>query len=130
MRQFLRAKIHKATVTQADLEYIGSITIDEDLLDLVGIEEYERVLIVDNTNGARLETYALRGERGSGVICMNGAAAHKVQTGDEIIIMSFEYGDKPLKPKQILVDPQNRYMYDIEPEHTRAPLQNYMGPNA
>ncbi len=129
MRQFLRAKIHKATVTQADLEYIGSITIDEDLLDRVGIEEYERVLIVDNTNGARLETYALRGERGSGVICMNGAAAHKVQTGDEIIIMAFEYGDKPSKPKQILVDPKNRYLYDIEPHHTRQPLHNTFGPN-
>ncbi|MEZ6005765.1 MAG: aspartate 1-decarboxylase [Planctomycetota bacterium] len=124
MRQFLRAKIHKATVTQADLEYIGSITIDNDLLERVGIEEYERVLVVDNTNGARLETYALRGEPGSGVICMNGAAAHKVQTGDEIIIMAFEYADQPVVPKQILVDERNRYLYDIDPHHAKVPLSN------
>ena len=78
MRQFLRAKIHKATVTDADLAYIGSVTLDPDLMERVGLEQYEKVLIVDNTNGARLETYALTGERGSGQVCINGAAAHLV----------------------------------------------------
>lgn len=124
MRQFLRAKIHKATVTQANLEYIGSITIDSDLLDRVDILEYERVLVVDNTNGARLETYALRGEAGSGVICMNGAAAHLVKTGDELIIMAFEYANQAPEPKQILVDSNNHYLHDIDPEHRAVPLAN------
>ncbi|HPF14529.1 MAG: aspartate 1-decarboxylase [Planctomycetes bacterium] len=124
MRQFLRAKIHKAVVTQANVEYIGSITIDSDLLDRVDIQEYERVLVVDNTNGARLETYALRGEAGSGVVCMNGAAAHKVQPGDEVIIMAFEYADQAVEPKQILVDTHNRYLYDIDPSHRQVPLAN------
>ena len=111
MRQFLRAKIHKATVTEANLDYIGSITIDADLLERTGIAEYERLLIVDNTNGARLETYALEGTRGSGIICMNGAAAHLVATGDEIIIMAFEYADQPPKdPRQVLVDHKNRFV--------------------
>lgn len=111
MRQFLRAKIHKATVTEANLEYVGSITIDADLLEQTGIAEYEKVLIVDNTNGARLETYALEGQRGTGVICMNGAAAHLIGKGDEIIIMAFEYADKPPgDPKQVLVDESNRFV--------------------
>ncbi len=120
MRQFLRAKIHKATITQADLAYVGSITIDTDLLELVGIEEYERVLVVSNTNGARLETYALRGEAGSGVICMNGAAAHLVEKGHEVIIMAFEYADKPGVPKQILVDAHNNLICHIDPGHTNV----------
>jgi aspartate 1-decarboxylase len=117
MRQFLHAKIHKAVITQADLEYIGSITIDSDLLERVGIEEYERVLVVSNTNGARLETYALRGEAGSGVICMNGAASHLVQTGHEVIIMAFHYADKPGSPRQILVNERNEFVSEIDPEH-------------
>lgn len=121
MRQFLSAKIHKATITQADLAYVGSITIDADLLELVGIEEYERVLVVSNTNGARLETYALRGEAGSGVICMNGAAAHLVEKGHEVIIMAFEYGDKPNVPKQILVNAQNEFVCHIDPNHANVP---------
>ena len=85
MREFLRAKIHKATVTEANLEYVGSITLDASLMERVGIAEYEKVLIVDNTNGARLETYALRGEPDSGVVCINGAAAHLVHEGDDAI---------------------------------------------
>ena len=115
MRQFLRCKIHKATVTEANLEYVGSITLDSDLMDLVGLEEYEKVLIVDNTNGARLETYAITGPAGSGVVCMNGAAAHLVEAGHEIIIMAFEYGESPGTPKQILVDAENRFVRDISP---------------
>lgn len=111
MRQFLRAKIHKATVTEANLDYVGSITIDADLLERTGIAEYERLLIVDNTNGARLETYALEGARGTGVICMNGAAAHLISKGDEIIIMAFEYAEEPPKdPCQVLVDERNRFV--------------------
>ena len=113
MRQFLRAKIHKATVTEASLSYVGSITIDSTLLEHAGIAEFERVLVVDNTNGARLETYVLAAEPGSGRVCINGAAAHQVKPGDEVIIMAFEYGDHPGVPRQILVDEQNRYTRDL-----------------
>jgi len=113
MRQFLRAKIHKATVTEAHLEYVGSVTIDASLMERVGLEEYEKVLIVDNTNGARIETYALRGEPDSGVICINGAAAHRVHAGDEVIIIAFEIADAPVVPKQILVDGKNRFVRDL-----------------
>jgi len=110
MRWILRSKIHKAIVTEADLDYIGSITIDENLIDKVGFMPGEKVLVVDNTNGARLETYVVVGERGSGIICMNGAAAHLIKTGDEIIIMGFELTDKPIKPKNILVDKNNKFV--------------------
>ena len=113
MREFLRAKIHKATVTEANLEYVGSVTLDASLMERVGIAEYEKVLIVDNTNGARLETYALRGEPDSGVVCINGAAAHLVHEGDEVIIMAFEYADQPVEPRQVLVDGENRYVRDL-----------------
>lgn len=110
MRQFLRSKIHKATVTAADLNYIGSITLDQDLMEKSGIGEWEKVLIVDNTNGARIETYAIVGARGSGTVQINGGAAHLVQAGDEIIIMTFEIADAPSGPKQILVDAKNRFV--------------------
>ncbi|MEM9378753.1 MAG: aspartate 1-decarboxylase [Planctomycetota bacterium] len=113
MRQFLRAKIHRATVTEANLEYMGSVTIDADLMDRVDIAPYEKVLIVDNTNGARLETYAIPGPAGSGTICINGAAAHLVRTGDQVILMAFGIGDRPEPPKQILVDAHNRYVREI-----------------
>ena len=113
MRQFLRAKIHKATVTDADLAYVGSVTIDPDLMDRVGLDQYEKVLIVDNTNGARLETYALTGARGSGEVRINGAAAHLVSRGDEVIIMAFEYAERPIRPRQILVDDENRFVREI-----------------
>ena len=110
MRWILRSKIHKATVTEADLDYVGSITIDEDLIEKVGFLAGEKVLVVDNTNGARLETYVIIGERGSGTICMNGAAAHLIKKGDEIIVMGFELTDKPIKPKNILVDKNNKFV--------------------
>ena len=87
--QVLKSKIHRVSVTQACLDYIGSITIDADLLDAAGIVPGERVYIVDNNNGERLDTYAIEGERGSGVICLNGAAARKVQVGDVVIIMAY-----------------------------------------
>ena len=85
----VKSTIHRVTVTQACLNYIGSITIDEDLMDAAGLIEGERVYIVDNNNGERLDTYVIKGERGSGVICLNGAAARKVQPGDIVIIMSY-----------------------------------------
>ena len=87
--QLLKSKIHRVTVTEACLDYIGSITIDQDLMDAAGIFPGERVYIVDNNNGERLDTYAIPGERGSGVICLNGAAARKVQPGDIVIIMAY-----------------------------------------
>ena len=87
--EILKSKIHRVTVTEARLDYIGSITIDEDLMDAAGILRGERVYIVDNNNGERLDTYAIPGERGSGVICLNVAAARKVQPGDIVIIMAY-----------------------------------------
>ena len=87
--EVLKSKIHRVTVTEACLDYIGSITIDEDLMDAAGIIAGERVYIVNNNNGARLDTYTIPGERGSGVICLNGAAARLVQPGDIVIIMSY-----------------------------------------
>ena len=96
MRQVLRAKIHKATITQADPDYVGSITIDRDLLDLVDMWPNEKVLVASNDSGHRLETYILEGERGSGQICMNGPAAHLIQAGEEVVIISFGVTDKPL----------------------------------
>ena len=110
MRWVIRSKIHKATVTEANLDYVGSITIDEDLIDLTGLWPGEKVLIADNTNGARLETYVMVGERGSGTIRMNGASAHLVNVGDELIIMGYELTDAPIEAKKILVDKQNRFV--------------------
>lgn len=89
--ELLKSKIHRVTVTQARLDYIGSITIDTDLLDAAGLYEGERVYIVNNNNGERFDTYVIPGERGSGVICLNGAAARKVQPGDIIIIMAYAH---------------------------------------
>jgi aspartate 1-decarboxylase len=110
MRWVLRSKIHKATVTEANLNYVGSITIDEDLVEKAGLWPGERVLVVSNTSGARLETYVIVGERGSGAICMNGASSHLIKTGEEIIVMGFELTDKPTKPKNILVDESNKFV--------------------
>lgn len=91
LRMMLNSKIHRATVTQADLNYVGSITIDQDLLDEVGMLANEKVHVVNNNNGARFETYIIAGERGSGVICVNGAAARLVQKGDIVIILTYGY---------------------------------------
>ena len=110
MKFYLSSKIHKATVTEADLSYVGSITIDQGLMEKVGLEEYEKVLVVSNTTGVRLETYVITGKRGSGIICMNGAAAHLVKKGHEIIIMGFALSKKPVKPKNILVDKNNKFL--------------------
>jgi aspartate 1-decarboxylase len=110
MRWVLRSKIHKATVTDADLDYIGSITIDEDLIKKAGFWPGEKVLVVSNTSGNRLETYVIPGNRGSGIICMNGAASLLIKKGEEIIVMGFEMTDKPIKPKNLLVDKNNRFV--------------------
>lgn len=110
MRWVMRSKIHKATVTEANVEYIGSITIDQALLDKTGLWAGERVLVVSNTSGARLETYVIAGERDSGVICMNGACAHLIKTGEEVIIMGFELTAEPIPAKSILVDGQNKFV--------------------
>lgn len=106
--QLLKSKIHRVTITEANLSYIGSITIDEELMDAAGILRGERVQIVDNNNGSRLETYVIPGERGSGVICLNGAAARIVQPGDIIIIMAYawmtEEEAKTFEPKVVFPD--------------------------
>lgn len=108
----LRAKIHKATVTEANLNYVGSITIDSDLLDKSGILPGEMVHIVNNNNGARLETYVIQGEKSSGIICLNGAAARLVQPGDIIIIMAYAMLDRTeaqsLIPNVLILDENNK----------------------
>ena len=109
MRWVLRSKIHKATVTEADVDYIGSITIDQDLIEKVGFWPGERVLVVSNTTGERLETYVIVGQGGSGEICMNGAAALLIKAGEEIIIMGFELTSEPLHPTIVLVDKNNKF---------------------
>jgi aspartate 1-decarboxylase len=108
MRHVLRSKIHNAYVTEANLAYIGSITIDEALMEATGLWEGERVLVVSNTSGSRLETYVIKGERDSGHIAMNGAAAHLIAEGEQIIIMGFELTDAPIIPTVVLVDANNR----------------------
>lgn len=104
----LKSKIHRVSVTDANLNYVGSITIDEDLMDAAGIIEYERVSIVNNNNGERFDTYVITGERGSGTICLNGAAARKVQPGDVIIILAYALLDaeeaKSFKPTIVFPD--------------------------
>ncbi len=109
MRWLMRSKIHNATVTEANLAYVGSITIDQELIDKVGLWPGERVLVVSNTSGARLETYVIAGKSGSGAICVNGAAAHLISEGEQIIVMGFELAEAPITPKVALVDGDNRF---------------------
>jgi aspartate 1-decarboxylase len=124
LRMMLNSKIHRATVTEADLNYVGSITIDQDLLDAVGMLPNEKVHIVNNNNGARFETYIIAGQRGSGVICVNGAAARLVQRGDIVIILSYGYVmDKDArdhKPTVAIMDADNsiKEIIHYEPEAT------------
>ncbi len=110
-RTMFHAKIHRATVTQADLHYVGSVTVDEDLLDAAGILPYEQVDVLDITNGQRLTTYAIIGPRGSGVIQINGAAAHLVSPGDLVIILAYgvcsEEEARAMKPTVVMVDDKN-----------------------
>ncbi len=122
MRTFLHSKIHKARVTEANLEYVGSVTIDEALLEAADIHEFEQVHIVDNTNGARLVTYAIKGERDSGIIGINGAAAHLVKEGDEVILMTYTQAEDPVEPRCVLVDGENRFVrYLRETPRTTVP---------
>ena len=106
--EVVKSKIHRVTVTEANLNYIGSITIDEDLLDAANLIANEKVSIVNNNNGERFETYIIKGERGSGVVCLNGAAARKAQPGDIIIVMSYAMMDfeeaKTFKPSVVFPD--------------------------
>lgn len=111
--QMLKGKIHRATVKQAELNYVGSITVDADLLDAAGIYEYEKVAIVDIENGSRFETYTIAGERGSGMICLNGAAARCVSVGDKVILMAYaqltpEEGRNGYAPQVVFVDEENK----------------------
>lgn len=107
----LKCKIHNATVTEANLNYVGSITIDSNLLEKCGLLEYEKVQVVNNNNGARIETYTFKGEPGSGIICLNGAAARHFEVGDTIIIMAYaqfsEAEAKEYRPTVVLVDSAN-----------------------
>ena len=110
--EVLKSKIHRVTVTEANLNYLGSITIDEDLLDAAGLIENEKVQVVNINNGERLETYIIRGERGTGVICLNGPAARKVVVGDLVIIMSYAYMEteeaRAYEPILIFPDADNK----------------------
>jgi aspartate 1-decarboxylase len=112
MRVMMKSKIHRATVTQADLHYVGSVTIDSALMEAADLLEGEQVAIVDVTNGARIETYAIAGERGSGIIGINGAAAHLVHPGDLVIIISYamlpDAEARALEPRIVHVDEENR----------------------
>jgi aspartate 1-decarboxylase len=113
MRWLLRSKIHHATVTEALPDYIGSITIDGDLVERAGLWAGERVLVVSNTSGERLETYVIVDSPGSGRVAMNGPAAHRIAQGEQIIIMGFELSAEPLEPTIILVDENNRYLRQL-----------------
>ncbi len=113
-RRMMKSKIHRAVVTDADVDYVGSITVDRDLMAAADLREWEQVAVVDVTNGARLETYVIEGEPGSGAICLNGAAAHLIHPGDTVIIISYaEYDDAELTagghhPTIVHVDTANR----------------------
>lgn len=112
MLTMLKGKIHRATVKQAEVDYIGSITIDSELMKAAGILEYEKVQVADVNNGKRLETYVIAGEPGSGMICLNGAAAHYVEVGDKVIIMCYAQVDErettQMKPRVVFVDDDNK----------------------
>ena len=116
LRSFMSSKIHKATITEANLDYVGSITIDADLLDAAGLLPNEKVLIVSNTSGARLETYIIEGKRGTGYIGINGAASHLIGPGEEVIIIAFTLATEPVEPKAILVDKNNRFVCNLTEE--------------
>ena len=128
-RRMMKSKIHRATVTDANLHYVGSVTVDEDLLDAADIMEFEQVAIVDVDNGARLETYTIAGPRGSGAVCLNGAAARLVSPGDKIIMISYaDYDREELEhyePVVVHVDTENRQIDEVTAEllaeQTRGP---------
>jgi aspartate 1-decarboxylase len=127
LRHFLLGKIHRATVTRADLDYVGSITIDADLVDAAGFLANEKIDIYDVTNGARLSTYVIPGRRGSGEVGINGAAAHLVKPGDLVILASYGWMTQDeataRKPRVVHVDPENRVSAVLDEERTPAALQ-------
>lgn len=106
----VKSKIHRATVTEANVDYIGSITIDQDLMEKAGLKKGELVHVWNVNSGTRLETYTIAGPRGSGVICLNGPAAHLCKPGDKVIIAAFVLTDEEIEPKMILVDEENRFV--------------------
>ena len=108
LRQLLKSKLHRATVTEANIEYVGSITIDQNLLDAVDLWPGELVHVWNVTNGERFETYALSGEAGSGIICLNGAAALKAEVGHQVIIAAFALSSQPITPQVVLLDAKNK----------------------
>jgi aspartate 1-decarboxylase len=118
-RQLLKSKIHRATVTEANVNYVGSITIDSSLMDRIDLWPGELVHVWNCTNGERFETYALAGEAGSGVICLNGAAALRASIGDQVIVAAFALSDQPIQARVILVDGNNRFTKAVEPEPPR-----------
>jgi aspartate 1-decarboxylase len=130
-RKLLRGKIHRATVTGADLHYEGSVTIDRDLMDEADLVDHEAVHIWNVTNGERFETYAIPGRRGSGVVCVNGAAAHKVSRGDLVIIAAFSWMDekeaRTWKPRVVFVDEANRSVGQREERGGQATLRRAFG---
>jgi aspartate 1-decarboxylase len=130
-RKLLRGKIHRATVTGADLHYEGSVTVDRDLMDACDLVDHEAVHIWNVTNGNRFETYAIPGKRGSGVVCVNGAAAHKVAKGDLVIIAAFswmtEKEARTWKPRVVFVDEKNRAVELREERGGQAKLRRAFG---
>ncbi|MGK2949568.1 MAG: aspartate 1-decarboxylase [Acidimicrobiales bacterium] len=126
-RRMMKSKIHRATVTDANLHYVGSVTVDRDLMDAADLLEFEQVAVVDIDNGARLETYVIEGERGSGAICLNGAAARLVSPGDRVIIISYaEYDQAELEgyePRIVHVDRGNRQIDELTAELIAAEQQ-------
>lgn len=120
LRNMMKSKIHRATVTEANLNYVGSITIDEDIIELVDMYPHEKVQVVNNNNGARLETYIIPGPRGSGMFCLNGAAARLVQPGDTIIVISYAFMTneeaKQYKPKVAIMDLNNKVIQTLQQE--------------
>ena len=122
MRAVLKSKIHRARVTDCNTEYIGSILIDEDLMDKVDLWNFEKVLVSDVNNGNRFETYAIAGERGSGVCSVQGAAARLSAKGNCLIIMSFEYTEEPVDPQMILVNEENRFVEFLEAAKNVQPV--------
>lgn len=123
MRSLIRSKIHLATVTEADIDYVGSVAIDRLLLDSVGLWPGEKVLISSVTSGARLETYIIEAPAGSGIIGINGAAAHLIKKGEKVIIMGFELSDAPITPQVVLVDEANRVVRHLVERRGETPLR-------
>jgi aspartate 1-decarboxylase len=117
LREVLQGKIHQATVTEANVHYVGSITIDRDLIDRAGFWVGQKVLVVSNTTGTRLETYVIEAERESGVVGINGAAAHLIGKGETVIIMGFALSETPLEPRVVLVDANNRFSRALHETH-------------